>query len=473
MSRTLLLLLLLLSANALTAQDKWSLERCIQHALKNNIQIKMQELSAYNAKNANLKNHAAFLPSVNASASQGYTYGRSVDMFTNEFSNENVRSNNFGLNGSWTLFNGFQNVNTLQQGKLNMEASVYDVEKMRNDISLSIASAFLQILFMEEIYYVAEQQVEVSKIQVDRAKKLFDAGTVAQGNYLEMESQLASDEMQLVIAKNNLDMAYLTLIQLLELDSVDNFELEKPIIPDISLESAILNPNEVYQTAEGNLPQVRSAELKWKASMKGLSVARGYRSPRLTLNGSYSSGYSSARQTIDSYSAGTPMLSGFAMNGTDIYDVYSYNMNYNYKTPSFNDQMRDNVSKSLTFSLSIPIFNNWQTNYSVSSAKVNSLNAKYNLDLTKKQLMKDIRQAHADAVASLNKFVASKKALAAMEESFSYIQQKFDVGMVNLADYNISRKNLISTRSEQIKAKYEYIFKLKILDFYMGKPITL
>lgn len=463
---------ILLISISLSAQEKWSLEKCINYAIENNIQVKMQDLSTKSSSEAYLKSKMTFLPSLNGSASQNYALGRSVDPYTNQFSESNVRSNNFSLSSSITLFNGFQNINSLKQSSLNFQASLEDLQKAKNDISLNLASAFLQILFSDELVYVAQNQVELSKQQTDRNKKLFEAGSIAQGNYLEMQSQLASDEMQLVSAENQLVMSNLTLSQILELGFNDSIQIEKPSIPDPELNFILPDPETVYTEALQKLPQIRSAELRMKSAQKGLAVAQGYRSPRLTLSGGISTMYSSNSQKVTT-SLGAPVVSGFVSDGTNTYDVYSYNLDYNYSDKSFNDQFKDNKSQSISFNLTIPIFNNWQANYSVSSAKINALNYKYSYDLAEKQLQKEIQQAYADATASFRKYVASKKAVTASQESFRYIQQKFDVGMVTTVDFNLAKNNLSKARSELIKAKYEFIFRAKILDFYRGIPIKL
>lgn len=458
----------------IVAQEKWTLEKCINYAIDNNIQIKMQDLSVQNANQAYLKSKMLFLPNLNGSASQNYTLGRSIDALTNEFAENNVSSNNFSLSSSVTLFNGFQNINTLKQNSLNFQASLEDLQKAKNDISLNIASAFLQILFNDELLFVAQNQVELSKQQVDRNKKLYDAGSIAQGNYLDMGSQLASDEMQLVTAENQLSMSYLTLYQILELNFNDSFEIEKPEILEPETNITIPTPEEIYQEAVQKLPQIRSAELKMKSAEKGFLIAKGYRSPKLILNGVYSTGYSSQRQNVSGFSPSTPVLSGYTIDGAgNILDVYSYNFKYDYTTPSFSSQLKDNKSKSISFGLSIPIFNNWQANYSISSSKINALNSKYSYDLAEKQLQKEIQQVYADATAALKKYFAAKKSVTASQESFRYIQQKFDVGLINSVDFNLAKNNLAKARSELIQAKYEYVFRIKILDFYRGVPIKL
>ena len=469
--KNLLLLFLIFAIKIVPAQEKWSLERCILYALENNVQIKLQELNKRSSEAAFLKNKTMFLPTINANANQGYTVGHSVDPLTNEFAESNVKSNNFSLSSNWTLFNGFQNVNNLKQSYFNLQASLMDLEKDKNDIALNVASFYLQILLADELLQVAYNQKELSKTQADRTKKLYLAGSVAQGTYLEMESQLASDEMQLISAQNTLDLAKLNLVQLLDLGLNDSIEIEKPVLPEPDTLFPALNPQQIYEDAKRNLPNIKSVEYKMLAAKKGLDVARGYRSPRISLGGSYATGYSSQRKSITDVSLDNPYVSGFAVDGSgNQYPVYSYNMKYNYQTTDFNQQLKDNISKSLTINLTIPIFNNWQANYAVSSAKINALNSQYQYEIADKQLVKEIRQAYNDAMAAFKKYIAAKKAEKASSESFKYTEQRFNVGLANTYDFNLSKNNLLRAQSEVIKSKYEYTFKLKILDFYSGKP---
>ncbi len=456
------------------AQEKWSLEKCITYALENNLQIKMQELSKQSNEAGYLKNKMNFLPTLNANANQGYTLGRSIDALTNEFAESNVRSNNFALSSNWDIFGGLQNVNNLRQSYYTLQAGLMDLEKAKNDVALNVASFYLEILLAEELYQVAINQRDLSQIQVDRTKKLYQAGSVAQGNYLEMESQLASDEMQLVTAQNSLDLAKLSLVQLLELGINDSIDIEKPVLADPDTVFPTINPQQVYEEAKRNLPNMKSVEFKMLAAEKGLAAARGYRSPRLSLSGTFATGYSSQRQSITDIMLDTPYISGYVDDGSgNQLPVYTYNYKYNYKTTDFNQQLKDNVSKSLSVNLTIPIFNNWQANNAVSTAKINALNAKYQYDVANNQLVKEIRQVYNDAVAAYKKYIASKKAEKATSESFKYTEQRFNVGLANTYDFNLSKTNLIKAQSEAVKSKFEYIFKLKILDFYSGKPFKL
>lgn len=459
----------------LVSQSKrLTFEQCVEMAISNNIQVKMQSLTAQQSKDQYLKSKMQFLPSINANANQGFTLGRTIDPLTNEFAESNVRSNNFALSANWTLFSGFQNINNLRQNYYILQASEQDLLKTQADIMLSVTSSFLQILLAEELYQVSLYQYGLTKQQVERTKKLYEVGNIPQGTVLEMESQLASDEMQLVVAANSLNLSKLTLFQLLELDINDSVEIEKPQINEPDTIMPPLNPELVFTEASKFMPAIKSAEFKLLATEKALAATRGYRMPRISLGASYATGYSSQRKELTGFTWDTPYITGYTVdaNGNQ-YPVYSYNVKYDYKTADFNKQLSDNISKSLTINLTIPIFNNWQANYAISSAKINALNAKYNFELQQKQLQKEVQQAYHDAVAAYKKYIAARKAEKAANEAFRYVEQKFNVGLVSSYDFNQSKTTLMRAQSDLLKSKYEYLFKLKVLDFYTGKPIKL
>jgi len=451
------------------SQESWSLEKCVNYAIENNIQIKQQELNARYSENTLTQSKATVLPSLNASASHNYSFGRSVDPYTNEFSSENSLSDNFSISSSVTLFNGLQNMNTIKRNQFDLMASLEDLEKAKNDISLSIASAYLQILFNLELLDIASNQLDITKLQVERTRKLVEAGSLAQGSLLEIQSQEAAEELQVVNAQNQLDLSYLTLTQLLDLDSVEGFDIVRPELPDINTESIPYTVSQIYTEAIINMPQITGAEYRLQSSEKELSIAKGMVSPRLALGASYGTGYSDAR-TLSSYTLGMDTIGYTAISGEG---VLGYQYEYSSEEYPFMDQLKDNASTALYFSLSVPILNGFQTRTSISNAKISLLNSEYSLQLEKNRLYKDIQQAYADALAALKKYHSSKKAVSSWEESFRYTQQKFDVGLVNSVDYNLAKNNMMKAKSDLLQAKYEFIFKSKILDFYRGQPIKL
>lgn len=464
--RNLIIVLISLFAQQLSSQT-WDLEECINYALEHNIQVKQQELNTQVSENSNKQTRMDLLPNLNANLSRSYSFGRSVDPYTNQFNQANAVNDNYGINSSVTLFNGFQKLNSIKQTKLDMLASLQDLEKIKNDISLNVASSFLTILFNQELLKIAQDQTDVTEKQVERTRSLVEAGSLAKGDLLQLESQYASEELNIINAQNQLDISYLTLTQLLELDSVENFNITKPNTDNITY-SPLPIVSEVITLSE-NLPQIKSAEYRLSSSEKSLSIKKGMRSPSLSLSLGYNTGYSDQRQVIDQTSMGS-YESGYT---AAMVPVYTYQPTNTYITKPFNDQIDDNRSASLGFQLAIPIFNNWQVNTSISNAKISVLNSRYSLELEKNNLEKEIKQQYTEAIAAKKKYTATEKALEANKEAFKYTKEKFDVGLENSVDFNIQKNKLIKAESDLLQAKYDYIFKLKILDFYMGKPLTL
>ncbi len=454
-------------------QKKWSLEECISYAIKNNIQVKQQELNAEFNQNTLFQSWINALPTLNGAASHSYSFGRALDESTYRFTKDTtIQSNNFYLSSSITLFNGLQTQNTIKQNKYNLLVAQKDVEKIKNDISLSISLAYLQILLNMELLEVSKSQLDITKQQIKRTSQLVEAGSLARGSLLEIQAQAASEELSIVNAENYLNISYLNLTQLLELETVSDFTILVPELPVPGEDFLIEQVNLIYKDAENVLPQIKSAEYSLRSSEIGLDIARGSRSPRISLQGSYSTRYSNIRQRLsisdDEFTfpigvveaTGQPVVS-FPQRITQMGDY------------PFGDQFKDNLAYGLTLNLSIPIFNGWQTNTAISNSKLSVLNSRYQLQYTKNLLYKEIQQAYADAVAALKKYRATEHAVSSMEESFRYTEQKFNVGLVNSVEYNTSKNQLTRTQSDLLQAKYEFIFKTKVLEFYRGNPLTL
>lgn len=449
----------------------WSLEECIDYALKNNIQVQQTVYNADLSKVNLVQSEGQLLPEVNASASHVYNIGRTVDRFTNQFADNQVLSQNIGVSADINLFSGLQTINTIKQNRYNYLASKYDIDKMKNDVSLNVATAYLQVLYNMDAVEVAKNQAGITQTQVDRTKLLVDAGSSAKGALLDIQAELASEELTLTDAQNQLDISLLSLAQLLNLPSADGFSVVKPDLSNMNDVLLTATSAQIYNTAVNSLPEVKSAELKVKSADKGVDVAWGGLSPRLTFSASYGTGYSGLSQRLVTL----PALTGFAPNGsfTSAGDtIYSPTFSDpTYERAPFASQYRSNVNKSFGFFLTVPIFNKLQVRTSIDRAKIQKLSADLNVESTKLQIQKNVQQAYADANAGLKKYNSSVKALEATQESFKYTEQKFNVGMVNTTDYNVAKNKVIKAQTDLLQAKYEYVFKSKVLDFYQGKPL--
>lgn len=446
---------LLSSQGLIFSQQKvWSLEDCIRYAIENNIQIKQQAIQSKYQKNTLDLSKLKLLPSVNGSASHNYSFGRALDQTTYQYTDhQQVQSNNFYVGASLNLFSGLQNYNTIKKNEYELLAGEQDLQNFKDNIALTVALDYLQILLNKELVVATGNQVKITKQQIEKTRKLVDAGSVAKGNLLQIEAQAAQEEVQFINTKNQLDISYLNISQLLELKTPAGFEI---VTPEITIDTNGIitgNIDEIFAAAQGIRPEIKSSQLKLTSSEYDLKIAKGGRSPRLSMSNSFSTGYSDIRKKL----LGLDPITGLPQ----------------YGTYSFGDQVNDNINYGIGFSLNIPILNGWQVNKNIDNSKLNIENSQYALEGVKKQLYKNIQQAYTDALASLKKYNASIVAVSSTEESFRYTEQKFNQGMVTSVDYNASKTQLLKAQSDMSQAKYEYVFKTKVLDFYKGIPLNL
>lgn len=456
-----------------TTKSVWTLQECIDYGLSHNLQVKQSVLDAEDAQINVRQARANQLPSLNASSNYGFSFGRTIDPTENTFTNEQIQSNNYSVNLNVPLFSGFQIQNTIKRSRLDQQAVVADVETVKNDIILNLVSAYMQVLLSEELLQTARLQLNNTQQQAERTRKLFRAGSVAESNVLEINAQQATDELAIINAQNQKDLAELSLIQLLDLKNVKDFEVVKPDIKDPDQDASLEDPDNIYGIAQQRMPQVRAADLRAASTLKGVDISRGAYFPRLSLGGSLSTNYSSARPLLIDPRTTQVVTVGY-LNGdinqpvTTTYPSPLIRTDYPYI-----DQIQDNRGESVFLSLSIPILNGFTTRYNVSRAQVSHKYAVLNTEVVRNQLRQSIQQAYADALASQKKFSATKRQLTALEQSYRNAEIRFNNGVINTFDYNVARNNFVRAQSDLIQAKYEYTFKLKVLDFYQGKPLSL
>lgn len=438
---------LLLIFTSAQAQEKWSLQKCINYALENNIQIKQQKLNSdyYGNQLQQAKNNR--LPNLSAGLQNNMSFGRSSG-YDNTYSNFNSNTTSGNLNANVTIWDGFTLTNAIKVADMDLRASLEDMQKAKDDMMLNIAASYLEILFADELKTVAEELLKTTQLQIDRTQKLVDAGSLAKGSLFEIEAQFAREELDVVNAQNRLQLAYLSLYQLLELPSTESFKIEKPVLPEVGAQLSLINSMDIFRNAVQLKPSVRSAEFKLESARNQLSIAKGNLMPSLSFGGNYNN---------------------------------RYNNKYAYPDPPvgpggmipFGEQLKNNQSYGFGFSLNIPIFNKFQTRTSIANAKIQVANTEMQLQSTKNALRKDIEQAYTSALAAFKRYVANQKTVVSSKEAFRYTEEKFNVGMINSVEYNQSKTNLSQAQSNLLQAKYEYIFRTKILDFYNGKNIEL
>lgn len=473
MRKVFLFALLIALVPSLNAQNQvWSLEQCIQHALNNNLQLKQQTLLIEAAKTDALQSKLDLLPGVTANASHAYNYGQTIDRYTNQFATSRVQSNNFYLQGGITLFNGFQKINNIRQRQLDLMATLEDADKYANDLSLNIATFYMQVLFYKELVNIRTNQLEITRQQMDRMTRLVDAGTMAAGEGYIIEAQLATEESLLIQAQNSLDISLLTLTQLLDLPSTQGFDIQ---VPELSVEDHPViaeNPEDIYRYAVANMPEIKAARLREESSMRQLARARGMHSPSLSLSGSWGTGYSGASQLAESTPTIMPIGYAQTIQG-DTLTVFTQTFNTTFRNKPWSDQIRDNNNQTIGLYLTIPIFNGWQTRTAISKSRLSVESSRLDVELQSLQLRKTIYTSWTDARASLKNYDAAIKKINATRESFRYAEQKFNVGIMNSVDYNNAKKEMTNAESELLQSKYDFIFKSTVLDFYLGKPLSL
>ncbi len=461
MKKTSIIVLLLLACGlGLHAQENstkkvWTLEECIDHAVKNNLNIKQLQVQKESAEVDVNTAKMSRLPNLNAGIGQNWSFGRGQTS-SGLYESQTLSNSNLNISSSTPVFTGFQINNQIAKNKLELEAATQQLERAKEDLALNVASLYLQALFNKELLKVSEEQLVLSALQVQRTKTLVDVGKVPASQLYDIEAQVAKDEVSVIQSKNTLELSLLDLAQSLELERASFFDIESPVIENVVEEymSSVQPPDVIYNSAISVKPVIKEQEARLESSKKSLKIAQSGYYPKLNLNMSYGNSY------YYNYTREGQM-------------VEAGGESYAWHNKSFSDQFKDNAGESIGLSLSIPIFNRFQVRNQVRNAKLSIMNQQYAVDNTKKTLYKEIQTAYLNATSAQEKYRASGRAVTASAESFKYAQERYEVGKSSVFEFNEAKTKLIQSQSEQIQAKYDYIFRTKILDFYNGVPIKL
>jgi len=463
----LLFLSAFLTAFSASAQTGWDLQQCINYALTHNLTLRQQGVTNEINKNNVTQSKAQVLPTLNAGVSHNYNFGQTIDRFTNTFANTQVLSQNFFISSGVVLWSGLSQYNTIKANEYNYLSGVENLKQLQNDISLNVANAYIGVIFSEEILKISQNQYLVTQEQLDRTLKLVNAGAVAKSVEYDIRAQLANEAVNVTTADNNYQISLLNLRQLMNLDSLGNFNIVRP---EINMQENQLLQNNIQGVYEEGLktqPSIKRGEYAILSAEKNLAANRGRISPTLSFNASMGTGTSGLAKDILGYNYRL-YTSGITSRGDSVYSPQVEAITR--KTP-LNEQFKNNINQSIGFSLTIPLFNGLQTHTAIKNAKLNALNAQFSQDLAKQNLYKNIAQAYANAKASLDKYNATKLSVDAANESFKYAQQKFNAGVISAFDFSTSKNRLYAAESNLLQAKYDYVFKLKVLDYYQGKPL--
>ena len=450
---------LLLNSNMYAQEpQKWTLEECIQHAVAHNIDIKKMALQKENAEVELNTAKMSRLPNINAGAGQRWNFGRTNNTPTGIYENQTISNTSVSVSSSTPLFTGFRIPNQIEQNKLQLETVIQNLEKAKEDLSLNVALLFLNVLFNKELLKVNEEQLTLSQLQVRKTEVLVEVGKVPESQLFDIKAQVAKDEVRVIEAQNALQLSLLDLMQSLELERSSAFDIAVPETGD-AIEnnmSSVLPPSTVYDHAVTFKPQVKAQESLVQSAEKTLKIVQSYYYPSLSLDMGYGNSY------YYNYS-----MEGRTVNEMDPAGSYAY------RNESFSNQIKNNGGEYIGLSLSIPIFNRFSVRNQVRSARLGIHDQQLTLDNTKKKLYKDIQTAYSNATAAQAKYTSSVKAVDASRESFKYAEERYEIGKSTVFEFNDAKTKLIQSLSEQIQAKYDYIFCTKILDFYNGMPITL
>lgn len=429
--------------NKVQAQEVITIQQAVDITLKNNLQIKQAQLSAALGEENLSQSKFALYPSLNGSLSPNLTFGRGLDQTTFQVTNQTSLYTSGNLSTNIDVFQGFAKINQIKQNKILLEADQTNVAKVKNDLILQVVTSYLQVLFNTDLLKASQDQLNIAKKTLIRESTLFDVGNKTLADISQSKSQVATAELNLTNAQNQLDVSYLTLGQLMELQPNQKFLVQAPTIDNIKLETKNSNPDEIFDNAMKIFPDVKLANLRSLAAKQAIEVAKGAYMPRLSF-------------------------------GAGLSTSYSYQYNYAGLTPqqSFADQINQRFGQSIGMNLQIPIFNGFNARSGVRKAKINYDNYLTQEQLAKNNLNKVIFQASTDLRAAESRFTSTQNAFNAQKDAFYAVEQRYNIGLVNALDYSTATTNRNKAEIDFIQAKYDLLFRSKVIDYYLGKQIV-
>lgn len=467
-----LIAMLVCSITIQAQSKKWTLEECVTYAIQNNISIKQSELDSKMALIDKKSAVGRFLPSLNASASHSWNIGLNQDITTGLLQNKTTQFTSAGANVGIDIYRGLQNQNTLRKANLSIVAAKYQLVKMKEDIALNVANAFLQVLFNKENLKVQKEQLRINEKQYVRSEELVKVGSIPRGDLLDVKATLALNNQNVITAENSLLISKLSLSHLLQLKDFENFD----VVDDTDVKDAnnimAQTPSAIYEKAFEGRTELKIARTNLEIAEKNVAIAKGAFQP--TLQGFYSFNsrvaYSDRVTGVIPNTSNPTSIVGF-VEGTN-QNVLSPNFTRVLGNPApFFDQFNTNKGQSFGMQLSVPVFNGFSARNNVERSKVSLERSKIAVEQQNLDLQRNVYTAFADAKGALNAYESSVAALEARQGAYNYATEKYSVGLMNSFDFNQSQTLLTNAQSEVLRTKYDYIFKIKILEFYFGIPL--
>ncbi len=456
------------------AQEKWDLRKCVEYALQNNISVKQADVQARLSKLLAEQSKMTRLPNANASMSTTYQHGTNINPTTNVYENVDITGGNIGLNANYTIFNWFTRKNNIAANEISAKADEMNIEKTKNDLSLFVANGFLQVMLRKEQARVSQVQLQQSQEQLQNTRKFVEAGSQPELNAIQIEAQVERDSSNYIQALALVEQGLINLKAFLNIDFAIPFDIVYPNISSIPIENIMdLQPQSVYLLAVSNQPQQKVTALRIQAAEKLVSATRGAMYPTLSASGTLNSRYANNVYDYRTQSFVGP-TSAYALDNANKYPVYAtQNSIVGATSVSMGNQINRNFGQALGLNINVPLFNAHSARTQWERAKINVRQTQLQDDQEKQTLRANIYNAYQDAFSSLQKLNASKKSVAVSEKALDYAQKRYDAGLLGTLDLITTRNNVFTAKIQELSNQYDYVFKLKVLEFYKGQGIKL
>ncbi len=426
-----------------SADSKIGLQQAVDMALKNNIQVKQSIVSVQNSELVLQQAKNNKLPSVNGYTGISTNFGRGIDFISNTYTNQTISNNNLGISADVVIYQGNLLQNTIKKNDLDLKASQQDMAAMKDNIALQVVVAYLNILNNEDQLSIAQSQSDITRQQLDRTEKLVRAGALPQSNIYDLKAQLANDETSIVTTQSTLETAKLTLLQLINDPNLQNIVLDRVVVNVPKADGYGSSATQVYDTAEKYQPAIKAADLRIESNIIGIKMAEAAFKPSLSFSGGMGSGYGSL---------GKNFLTGEKIG--------------------YFDQLNNNFSQNIGLNLNIPIFNKYANKTRLQQSNLQKINSELSAQSARQTLKQNIEQAYVNMNNAAKRYDALSVQVTALEESFRAAESRFNAGAIDFVSYNLQKTNLDKARANQVQAKYDYVFRTKILDYYQNKPLT-
>ncbi|MCB0506810.1 MAG: TolC family protein [Bacteroidetes bacterium] len=464
--------IIIFCSSYLNAQEVWDWQKCIDYATENNIQIQQSNINVSLGETTLKSNKMNYSPSINARSNYNVSIGNSFNYFTTNYEQQIVHYQDYALNVSQPIFDGLYTPNSVKKSKLDLQALKLDQETLKNNVILQLLTAFLNIMNANEQHQQALNQYSITKEQYERTQALIKEGAAAENALLDIDAQLANEELSIEQIKNQLDLSYLNLKLLLQLEPNKNITIKIPELPTDFAITTLDDVQSIYNSALQLRPEIKSIGLKAESAKKQIAIAKSGYYPTLNFVGNINTFFTNQNKITNTITTGTFIPSGAFVDGTFQQVLIPETITEIKKNP-YGNQLRRNLSYAFGLSLNIPIFDKFQTQTAVKQSKLQYQNALLNQKQTALDLFNSVQQAYLKAQAAINNYNAAKKNYETSKKSYEYAKERLDLGSIGQLELNVAKTSLDNAISKLTQAKYEYLFNSKLLDFYQGKKIEL